>query len=116
MLVVRFAATGSGNCARVEGKPYVFARNKLGSFVMLAQCGHRSGPLHLGELEENSSRLVCPWHGMTVPVSHHRNVGVPAVRMGNAVWAVFDADPSAKWSTGYKPLSAALSCGVAAAT
>lgn len=115
MLVVNFAATGSGNCVQIEGRPYVFARSKAGSFVMPARCGHRGGPLHLGEFEPDSSRLVCPWHGKAVSLAHHMKAGVAAVRMGNVVWAVFAADESAEWTTTYKPLSAALRNGCAAA-
>jgi len=111
MLVLTFAATGTGNCAEVDGVPYVFARTRLGSFVMPAKCPHRGGPLHLAEFEGGGGRLVCPWHGGCASVARMIKTAVPAVRRGNAVTAVFPCGVDATHVITYRPLSRALSRG-----
>jgi nitrite reductase (NADH) small subunit len=108
MLVLTFAAAGAGNCAEVDGVPYVFARTKLGSFVMSARCPHRGGPLHLGEFEDGGGRLVCPWHGRRASVTRMIKASVPAVRRGNTVTVVFPCAADASHAITYRPLSVAL--------
>jgi nitrite reductase (NADH) small subunit len=109
MLVLTFRADGgAGNCAVVEGEPYVFARTGQGSFVLRAQCPHRGGPMHLAEAAEGGARLVCPWHGRTASVERMIRSGLPAVRSGNTVTAVFGVPAGADHAVGYRPLSADL--------
>ncbi|SRR6266571_6390253 len=111
MFVLTFAAAGRGNCAEIEGVPYVFARTSLGSFVMPARCAHRGGPLHLGDLDERGTRLVCPWHGGHTSVARMIKTAVPAVRTGNTVTAVFPDPADSGRAVTYRPLSAALTGG-----
>jgi nitrite reductase (NADH) small subunit len=108
MLVVTLAVSGPGNCVEVGGIPYVFARTWLGSFMMAAQCAHRGGPLHLGDLDEDGRRLVCPWHGSRTSILRIIKTAVPAVRTGNTVTAVFPVPATAERVLTHRPLSAAL--------
>ncbi len=110
MLVLTFAASGKGNCAEVEGMPYVFARTRLGSFVMPALCSHRGGPLHLGEFNAGGSALVCPWHGGRTSIAKLIRTAVPAVRTEETVTAVFPDPVDARYVITHRPLSAALTC------
>jgi nitrite reductase/ring-hydroxylating ferredoxin subunit len=105
MLVVRFATTGKGNCVQVGGMAYVYARTVAGSFVLPAACAHRGGPLHLARLNETRTKLVCPWHGGTVSVSRLVRSGVPAVRNGSRVVAVFPHDAGTKYWLEHRPMS-----------
>src|SRR6266566_1791974 len=105
MFVLTFAAAGRGNCAEIEGVPYVFARTSLGSFVMPARCVHR------GDLDERGTRLVCPWHGGHTSVARMIKTAVPAVRTGNTVTAVFPDPADSGRAVTYRPLSAALTGG-----
>jgi nitrite reductase/ring-hydroxylating ferredoxin subunit len=111
MLVLTFAVDGAGNCVEVAGWPYVFARTRLGSFVLRARCPHRGGPLHLGAFERDGNRLICPWHGRANSVTRLVRTGVPAVRRGNRVTAVFPADGTDAHVVGYRPVSADLRAG-----
>ncbi|WP_188316997.1 Rieske 2Fe-2S domain-containing protein [Solihabitans fulvus] len=105
MLVLTFAVSGAGNCVEVGGAPFVYARTTLGSFVLPARCSHRGGPLHLARVEPGRARLICPWHEQATSVKRLARTGIPAVRRGEVVTAVFaDATPD-NWSTGHLPLS-----------
>ncbi len=114
MLVVSFAVEGTGNCVEVGDVPYVYARTAKGSFVMPAQCSHRGGPLHLATVEGPSGRAVCPWHGRATSTTRFLKKGIPAVRHGNTVTAVFPVAADTKTSTSHRPMSADL-CGLRAA-
>ncbi len=107
MLVLTFSTDGVGNCVEVADRPYVFARTGLGSFVMPARCPHRGGPLHLGGLTDDG-RLVCPWHGRATSVRRMIRTGVPAVRRGTTVTAVFPDEDGTEHRTTHRPLSADL--------
>lgn len=111
MLVVTFAVEGAGNCVEVAGWPYMFARTRLGSFVLRARCPHRGGPLHLGAFELDGNRLICPWHGRANSVTRLIKTGVPAVRRGTRVTAVFPGDGGVAYEIGYRPVSADLRAG-----
>jgi nitrite reductase/ring-hydroxylating ferredoxin subunit len=111
MLVLTFAVDGAGNCVEVAEWPYVFARTGLGSFVLRARCPHRGGPLHLGALDRDGNRLICPWHGRANSVTRLARTGVPAVRRGNRVTAVFPDDGPVAHAVGYRPVSADLRAG-----
>jgi nitrite reductase (NADH) small subunit len=105
MHVVKIAATGRGNCAELDGVPYVYASTEVGDFVLPARCPHRGGPLHLAKLEAESYRLICPWHGAARRLARH---GLPAVRRGDRVCIVFPGEPPEQCTVGYRPLSADL--------
>jgi hypothetical protein len=107
MLVVTFAASGTGNCVTADGTAYVYARTAAGSFVMPATCPHRGGPLHLADLAPDNRRLVCPWHEGGVSVARLRK-RIPAVRRGSTVTAVLRAEPTAEIGLSHRPLSPAL--------
>jgi Rieske [2Fe-2S] domain len=111
MLVLTFAVEGAGNCVEVAGMPYVYARTPRGSFVLPARCKHRGGPLHLATLDHEGRRMVCPWHGRSTATSRLIREGIPAVRMGNVVTAVFPVRADTEVGTGYRPVSADL-CAV----
>lgn len=108
MPVVTFAVEGRGNCVVLGDTPYVYARTKLGSFVLSARCPHRGGPLHLAEFEPGGNRLICPWHERATSVTKALKAGIPAVRRGDRVTAVFP-DDGTPHAIEYRPLSAALS-------
>jgi Rieske 2Fe-2S protein len=105
MLVVTFATAGRSNCVVIDGEPFVYARTRLGSFVLPARCRHRGGPLHLAELARGVPRLVCPWHERCTPVSKWLAAGVPAARRGNVVTAVFRAPKGTSYELEHRPLS-----------
>lgn len=109
MLVVTFAAGGAGNCVVVAGRAYVFARSPRGPFVLPANCPHRGGPLHLADFGADGSRLVCPWHGRLTSVTRWLRDGIPAVRRGHVVTAVFDVPPETAYTLERRPLSGSLS-------
>lgn len=92
MLVLSFTVEGRGNSVVVDGAPYVFARTASGSFVLPSRCPHRGGPLQMATLDDSGRYLRCPWHERRTSVTRHRLVGLPAVRRGNAVTAVFPQD------------------------
>jgi hypothetical protein len=104
MPVLNFAAEGAGNCVEVAGVPYVYARTAKGSFVLPAQCPHRGGPLHLATLDD-AGRAVCPWHGGVTSTTRLTKKGVPAVRRGNLVTAVFPEPADTETAIGYRPMS-----------
>ncbi|MFC4584816.1 Rieske (2Fe-2S) protein [Sphaerisporangium corydalis] len=114
MLVLTFAAEGAGNCVEVGSVPYVYARTARGAFVLPARCSHRGGPLHLADLDKAGVRLVCPWHGAGISATRLIKKGIPAVRWGNTVTAVFPVPADTETSTGHLPLSRDL-CGMRAA-
>lgn len=105
MLVVTFSATGRQNCVTVDGVPYVYARTRLGPFLLPARCQHRGGPLHLAAFECGGTRLVCPWHGRALSVTRLLRSGIPATRRGNVVTAVFDVPPGTGHEVGYRPMA-----------
>jgi hypothetical protein len=110
VLVVKFAASGRGNCVQVgdgagDGTPYVYARTLAGSFVLPARCPHRGGPLHLARLDESKRALICPWHGGRVSVCRLPKSGIPAVRNGNRVVAVLPHDAGTEYRVEHRPLS-----------
>ena len=105
MLVLSFAVDGAGNCAEVGDTPYVYARTAAGAFVAPARCAHRGGPLHLATAVAGGTRLVCPWHGRAVSVTRLLARGVPAVRSGGTVTAVFPVAPGTAAGTGHRPIS-----------
>jgi nitrite reductase (NADH) small subunit len=98
--VVTFPVAGRGNCAVVDGTPYVYATVRGSGFVMRARCPHRGGPLHLAAAPEpagtggrpGAARLVCPWHERKTSVAMLR-AEIPAVRTGTTVTAVFPDRP-----------------------
>jgi nitrite reductase (NADH) small subunit len=102
--VVTLRATGAGNCVEVAGERYVFARSDLGSFLLRANCPHRGGPLHLATLAPDAPRLVCPWHNRATSVSRALRAGIPAVRRGDVVTAVFDVADTAEVELGHVPV------------
>lgn len=108
MLVVNFAVTGRHNCVSVAGAAYVYARTRLGAFVLPARCPHRGGPLHLATFEPQGNRLVCPWHGRATSVTKAIKAGIPAVRRGGRVTAVLPADPRSGYTLEYRPMSPEL--------
>ena len=108
MLVVSFAVEGVGNCAEVAGVPYVYARTALGAFVSPARCAHRGGPLHLATIEPGDTRMVCPWHGRATSTRRLLTKGVPAVRSGGTVTAVFPVPPDTATVTTHRPISPEL--------
>ncbi len=108
MLVLSFAVAGTRNSVRVGGVPYVYARTVLGSFVSPALCTHRGGPLHLATVDVGRSRLVCPWHGGSTSATRLRRRGIPAVRRGDTVTAVFPVPAEATAAVTHLPLSADL--------
>jgi hypothetical protein len=110
MLVLTFAVEGTGNCVEVAGMPYVYARTPSGSFVLPARCAHRGGPLHLATLDATGARLVCPWHERTTLASRLIRKGIPAVRKGNTVTAVFPVPADTATTTNHRPISPDL-CG-----
>lgn len=108
MLAVTFGVGGKRNCVVVAGRPYVFVRSERGAFVLPAGCPHRGGPLHLGEFTPDGARLVCPWHGRASSISRFLRNGVPAVRRGDIVTAVFDVGSDTGYSLERRPLSDSL--------
>ena len=110
MLVLSFAVEGTGNCVEVDGMPYVYARTARGSFVLPARCAHRGGPLHLAALDDAGGRMVCPWHEQVTSATRLIKRGMPAVRRGNKVTAVFPVAGDTAASTSHRPLSPDL-CG-----
>jgi nitrite reductase (NADH) small subunit len=115
MLVMSFAVEGVGNCAEVGGVPYVYARTTQGAFVSPARCAHRGGPLHLATIEPGNTRMVCPWHGRGTSMKRLLTKGIPAVRSGGTVTAVFPVSPTTATATTYRPISPDL-CKLRAAS
>ena len=109
MPVLTFAVEGAGNCVKVGELAFVYARTGRGEFVMPARCPHRGGPLHLAVFEDGGSRLICPWHERATSVSRYLKAGIPAVRRGTVVTAVFPGAADIPHSVEHVPLSADLS-------
>lgn len=110
MPVLTFAAEGAGNCVVVGDSPYVFARTAKGSFVLPARCPHRGGPLHLATFD-GGGRLICPWHERATSVTRALRAGIPAVRRGRVVTAVFPGPADLGHTVGYRPMSPCLTSG-----
>jgi nitrite reductase/ring-hydroxylating ferredoxin subunit len=110
MPVVTFAVEGAGNCIVVSDSPYVFARTAMGSFMLPARCPHRGGPLHLADFD-GGSRLTCPWHERATSVTRAAKAGIPAVRRGRVVTAVFPGPPDLAYRREYRPMSPTLTVG-----
>jgi nitrite reductase/ring-hydroxylating ferredoxin subunit len=108
VLVVSFSTVGRHNCVVVEGEPFVFARSRLGAFVLPARCRHRGGPLHLAALERDRPRLICPWHERRSSVARCLSSGIPAVRRTSTVTAVLPYAAGTPYKLGHRPLSADL--------
>jgi len=108
VLVVSFNARGRQNCVEAAAGAFVYARTDHGSFMLPATCPHRGGPLHLAEFEPDSDRLVCPWHGRAASVTRWQRRGIPAVRRGNTVTAVFPSARDSRYRRSHRPLSADL--------
>ncbi|GIG55768.1 hypothetical protein Lfu02_01400 [Longispora fulva] len=111
MLVLTFAADGAGNCVEVGGQLYVFARTRLGSFMLPARCPHRGGPLNLGHIDPDRDRLICPWHEGPISMRRLIRQGIPSVRRENTVTAVFAVAADTEHRTSHLPLSADLTVG-----
>lgn len=111
MLVLTFSVEGTGNCVEVGGTPYVYARTLRGSFVVPARCAHRGGPLHLATLADDGARMVCPWHEQATATARLIRKGIPAVRKGNTVTAVFPVHADTETATAHRPMSPDL-CGI----
>jgi len=94
MPVITFTTTGPDNCVVVAGVPFVYATVHGHGFVMRARCPHRGGPLHLADVTDDGSSLVCPWHGNKTRVARLQAL-VPAVRAGDRVTAVIPEPMSA---------------------
>jgi nitrite reductase (NADH) small subunit len=109
MPVLTFAAEGGGNCVTVRNSAFVFARTERGEFILPARCPHRGGPLHLAVFDDGGSRLICPWHERATSVSRHIKAGIPAVRRGAVVTAVFPGLPDPAYRVEHLPMSADLS-------
>jgi hypothetical protein len=110
MLVLSFSVEGAGNCVEVGDVPYVYARTARGSFILPARCPHRGGPLHLATLEGPAARAICPWHGRATSTTRLLSKGIPAVRWGNTVTAVFPVPADTAVTRSYRPMSPDL-CG-----
>lgn len=108
MFVLSFAVEGTGNAVEVGGVPYIYARTVLGSFVSPARCAHRGGPLHLATVDVERPRLVCPWHGGGTSATRLLRRGIPAVRRGDTVTAVFPVPAETTAVVAHLPLSADL--------
>lgn len=115
MLVLTFAAHGRNNCVTIAGKPYIYADTTHGAFVIAAQCPHRGGPLHLAALQDGPPRrLVCPWHERWTSVDRQIRSGIPVVRRGNSVTAVFPHDAETPYEIGHVPVACELAIGARA--
>jgi nitrite reductase/ring-hydroxylating ferredoxin subunit len=108
MLVLTFSVAGRNNCVMVAGTPYVYARTRIGSFLLPARCPHRGGPLHLATFEPTGTRLICPWHGRATSVTRAMSTGIPVTRRGNVVTAVFPHPVSTDHRTEHRPVSPEL--------
>jgi nitrite reductase (NADH) small subunit len=108
MPVVTFAVAGRNNCVVISGMPYVYARTRLGPFVLAARCPHRGGPLNLAEFDSGGTRLICPWHGRPTSVTKILKSGIPAVRCDDQVTAVFPGDAGTEYQLEHRPLSRSL--------
>lgn len=103
-----FAASGAGNCVNVAGSRYIFARTRAGAFVLPVTCAHRGGPLNLARFLPGTTRLVCPWHARMTSVTRALRMGLPAVRRGDRVTAVFPHDEGTAATLEYRPVSPEL--------
>jgi nitrite reductase (NADH) small subunit len=108
MLVLTFSAAGRNNCVTVAGTPYIYARTRLGSFLLSARCPHRGGPLHLATFEPAGTRLICPWHGRATSVTRALSMGIAVTRRGNVVTAVFPHPASTDYQINHRPVSPEL--------
>lgn len=108
MLVVTLSAGDGANCAFVDGRPLVVARDASGSFLMGARCPHRGGPLQLGTLDEATGCVVCPWHGTAHRVRSRRLARTPIVRRGDMVTAVLAPQEDVEPQVAHRPVSRGL--------
>lgn len=111
MLVLTFAAHGKHNCVTIGGKPYIYADTRRGAFVTSARCAHRGGPLHLAAFEDGPPRLICPWHERSTSVGRRLTAGIPVVRRGNVVTAVFPHPAGTPYEIGHLPVAGELAIG-----
>jgi nitrite reductase (NADH) small subunit len=109
MPVVTFAVDGRENCVVGETGSFMYARTEHGSFVLPVRCPHRGGPLNLAAFEPGRTRLLCPWHGRATSVTKAINAGIPAVRRGNSVTAVFAGTAPGAYTLEHRPRSKPLS-------
>lgn len=112
MLVLTFAAHGENNCVTVAGKPYIYAHTRRGSFVITARCPHRGGPLNLAAFEDGSPpRLICPWHERSTSVGRQLKSGIPVVRRGSVVTAIFPHPAGTPYEMKHVPVTSELAIG-----
>ena len=109
MPVVTFAVEGRENCVTAGAESYMYARTAHGSFVLPVRCPHRGGPLNLAAFEPGRTRLLCPWHGRATSVTKAIKAGIPAVRRGNTVTAVFADTTPVSYPLEHRPVSKPLS-------
>ena len=75
------------------GKYFVWWTCGRRLLVLPDECPHRSGPLHLGEVNCPAGAITCPWHGMTWTEKALERRSIPAVISGNRLTAILDVDP-----------------------
>lgn len=70
---------GEGAPTRVEadGVPILLVRRHDRIFAIHDRCSHRGGPLHEGELDDDT--ITCPWHGSCFALDDGRILRGPAV-------------------------------------
>lgn len=75
---------GSPALREVDGSPVVVVRSGARVHALVDTCSHLSGPLHEGEVSEESvggratACVTCPWHGSTFSLVDGRVVHGPA--------------------------------------
>jgi nitrite reductase/ring-hydroxylating ferredoxin subunit/uncharacterized membrane protein len=67
---------GRPTCATVAGVPVLLVRQGERIRALANRCNHRGGPLHEGELGEDT--ITCPWHGSVFRLDDGSVEGGPA--------------------------------------
>lgn len=89
------------NFIEIGGKRFLVLRAEgKGCHTIPANCPHRGGPLHLGEVEDGGRFIKCPWHKTRVSIPQLLRAGVPTASAGRRVSVVFggaeaDSEPHA---------------------
>ena len=91
MLVMTFD-TAKYNFIIAGEKSYFLLQLSDGSRILLHdRCLHRGGPLHLGDWDDETRCLVCPWHQTRYPEKALRKRAIPLVcRNGQATAILYE--------------------------
>ncbi len=90
---------GETNALELGDDLYFILESPATKMAVPATCPHRGGPLHLGELTADCTRIRCPWHGSTISIKELSKRALPMSWRGEEVTVIGSgcADLHLKW-------------------